>query len=181
MTTDAKGPLALAGAAAGAMIDGVRDDQWSAPTPCEGWTVADLVQHLVQGNLGFVRALGGAVETASTPDRRAAFHASLAALLEAFGRPGVLEETVTVPFGSVPGAAALHLRVTELLVHAWDLARATGQTLDVSPELAEQELSFSRAKLLQLPPDRSPFGPPQPIAEDAPAMDRLAALLGRRP
>ena len=47
---------------------------------------------------------------------------SAAALLDAFRQPGVLERTVTIAFGNVPGVVALHLRVTESLVHGWDLA-----------------------------------------------------------
>jgi uncharacterized protein (TIGR03086 family) len=74
---------------------------------------------------------------------------------------------------------ALDLRITEVLVHGWDLARATGQPATFPDDLAEQELAFSRAKLADIPSDRSPFAPPQPVAEDAPAIDRLAACLGR--
>jgi uncharacterized protein (TIGR03086 family) len=77
---------------------------------------------------------------------------------------------------------ALHLRLTELLVHGWDLAHATGQpTTGLPDDLAEQELAFSRVQLERIPPDRSPFAPPQPIDDAAPAIDRLAALLGRSP
>jgi hypothetical protein len=65
-------------------------------------------------------------------------------------------------------------------VHSWDLARATGQPTTGLPEdLAEQELSFSRVQLEKLPPGRSPFAPPQPVQQGAPAIDRLAGLLGR--
>jgi uncharacterized protein (TIGR03086 family) len=94
----------------------------------------------------------------------------------------VFERMVTVPAGTVPGAVALHLRLTELLVHGWDLARATGQPTTGLPEdLAEQELAFSQVQLGRIPPDRSPFAPPQPADDAAPAVDRLAALLGRDP
>lgn len=99
----------------------------------------------------------------------------------AFGQPGALERVITVPAGTVPGSVALHLRLTELLVHGWDLARATGQSVTGLPaDLAEQELAFSRAQLDRMPRDRRPFAsPPQPVTDGAPAVDRLAALLGR--
>ncbi len=87
---------------------------------------------------------------------------------------------VTVPIGAVPGVVALHLRITESLVHGWDLAHSTGQPTDVLPDdLAEHELQFSRRQLPDLPPGRHPFAPSQPVPDDAPALDRLAALLGR--
>lgn len=87
---------------------------------------------------------------------------------------------VTVPFGTVPGDLALHLRTTDLLVHGWDQAQATGQRVAFPDELVEQELSFTEGALGNVPPGRSPFGPAQPFAEGATPIDRLAALLGRR-
>jgi uncharacterized protein (TIGR03086 family) len=86
---------------------------------------------------------------------------------------------VTIPFGTVPGEFALHLRLTELLMHGWDIARATGQKTDFPDELVEQETQFGHRALGMIPPDRSPFQPSRPAPEDAPAIDRLAALLGR--
>jgi uncharacterized protein (TIGR03086 family) len=90
-----------------------------------------------------------------------------------------MERPVTVPFGTVPGVVALHLRLTEILVHGWDLAHATGQTATFPDDLVEQELDFTRGKLADVPSNRSPFAPPQEVADDAPALDRLAACLGR--
>lgn len=76
-------------------------------------------------------------------------------------------------------AVALHLRITELLVHGWDLARATDQVVTFPEDLAGQELAFTRVALADIPPGRRPFAPPEPVADDAPAIDRLAACLGR--
>jgi hypothetical protein len=64
-------------------------------------------------------------------------------------------------------------------VHGWDLARATGGQARFAEDVAEQELAFSREMLGAVPTGRTPFRPPRPVAEDAPALDRLAALLGR--
>ena len=61
-------------------------------------------------------------------------------LQAAFRQPGALESAVQVPVGTVPGAVALHLRITEALVHGWDLARATGQAARLPDDLAEEEL-----------------------------------------
>jgi uncharacterized protein (TIGR03086 family) len=171
------------------LVAAVRDDQWGAPTPCADWTVRDLVNHLVGGNLLFADALRGEPlppleELRRNRDRLgddpvAAFRVAADTLLVAFRQPGALDQVVTVPVGTVPGIGALHLRLVETLVHGWDLARATGRPPGFPEALAEQELAFSRAKLADLPAGRTPFAPSQPAPDDAPALDRLAALLGR--
>jgi uncharacterized protein (TIGR03086 family) len=187
---DPDGRLARALEATARLVDGVRDEQWAAPTGCPGWTVRDLIAHLVGGTRGVAAALRGeAPPDGDQPgtdqpgtDPAAALRAAGEQARAAFAAPGALERVVSVPAGVVPGAVALHLRLTELLVHGWDLARATGQPTTGLPEdLAEEELAFSRVQLGRVPPGRSPFGPPQPVADDAPAVDRLAALLGRSP
>lgn len=185
MTSGPVGQLSAALDTTGQLIASVREDQWTDPTPCSQWSVRDLVSHLVTGNALFARALGAsAPEPARDPGLDdggllSAYRDSATALTGAFGQPGVLDTIVTVPLGSVPGIVALHLRITEVLVHGWDLARATGQPAAFADDVAEQELAFSRSKLGDVPPDRRPFASPQPVADDAPAIDRLAACLGR--
>jgi uncharacterized protein (TIGR03086 family) len=171
--------------AAGELIAGITPEQWSRPTPCTDWDVRALVTHLSDGNHLFAAALADGVP-APSPDRGgsgdlvAAYRDSAEAVVAAFRRPGALGRTVEVPFGTVPGAVALHLRLTEVLVHGWDLAQATGQGGAFDEDLAEQELAFTREALGALPPGRSPFAPPTPAPDTAPALDRLAACLGRR-
>ena len=171
------------------LVAGIPDGLWTAPTPCTDWDVRALVAHVVAGNRLIADVLAGLTTVeefrAAAPadplgdDPLAAYRAAGDAVVAAFTVPGALERPVTVPFGTVPGAVALHLRLTDVLVHGWDLARATGQQAAVPPGLAEQELAFSAGAVQQLPPGRSPFDAPQEAAEDAPALDRLAALLGR--
>lgn len=172
------------------LVAAVREEQWSAATPCSEWSVHDLVNHVVAGNLMFATALrGGQLPPPGSAgpwagdqlgaQPVAAFRDSADAVVTAFAQPGVMERPVTVPFGTVPGVVALHLRLTEILVHGWDLARATGQTVTFPEDLVEQELDFTRGKLADVPSNRSPFAPSQAVADDAPALDRLAACLGR--
>lgn len=175
--------------AMGQLVAAVREGKWEAPTPCVEWNVHQLVSHLVAGNHLFARALEGDPPPleeirrqlgtdALGEDPIAAYRAGADAVLTAFGRPGALDQMITVPIGTVPGVVALHLRIVETLVHGWDLAQAIGRQLEVDEALTEQALAFTRDKL-DLPGDRRPFAPPQPVADDAPALDRLAALLGR--
>lgn len=185
-------PLRAAATALESVIAGIGPAHWSAPTPCPAWSVADLTDHVVAGNRRFASALRGEPAPASQPgdgdgdadsngatDRLVAYRRSVDCLYEAFSAPGALDRLVSVPFGQVPGAVALHLRVVELVVHGWDLARATDQQVDIPDDVVRAELEFTRQTLPRVPADRMPFGPPQPAGEGASTLDELAALLGR--
>lgn len=161
------------------MVAGIETDQWDAPTPCTEWNVRALVDHVINGNLMFAGALRE--DEPRTVDRSnmvRAFRAGSADLLAGFRLPGVLDKTVHLSFADVPGSVAVHFRTIECMVHGWDLARAIGAKPDFPVELVEREIDHARAALAGFPPD-GPFGPSQPVADDAPALDRLAALMGR--
>jgi hypothetical protein len=142
------------------LIEGVRDEQWSAPTPFRDWTVHDLVNHLVGMNLVFVALLTDEDPPARRADRlgddpAGAYRDAGSVLITAFDRPGVLEHTFHGPLGA-----------------------ATGQPVELPNDSAEKALAFARVQLsTQARTGR--FEPAQPIAEDAPAIDRLVAFLGR--
>lgn len=190
---DALLPLATVLDDAAELVAAVAPGQWELPTPCTEWTVRQLVNHLVGGNRLFTRVLRGeqlpppeqlgrrAAEDQLGDDPAKAFRTSADDLLAAFEAPEVLQQTFTVPAGTLPGPAVVHLRTVEILVHGWDLARAVGRTPPFPDHLAEAELQVSRELLGRLPEGRQPFAPSRPVADDAPALDRLAALLGRTP
>lgn len=172
------------------LIATVEPAQWHAATPCPAWTVRDLTGHMVLGHHLFTGRLRG--DATSSPDSldpasgdvlgdapAAAYREAADGLLAAFGQPGAMERIVRAPAGDVPGFVAVHLRVVEDLVHGWDLARATGRTVRFPDGIVEPALEFTRSALADLPADRSPFAPPQPVPEHAQPLDRLAALLGR--
>ena len=186
-------PLATALDGTGRLVAAVTEEQWALPTPCSDWTVRQLVNHVVGGNRLFTRVLSGeplpprdqlgarAAEDQLGTDPAAAYARSAADLLSALRAPGVLAGTYTVPAATLPGPAIVHLRTVETLVHGWDLARATDRPAPFPEALAEGELAFSRDLLGRIPEGRHPFGSSQPVDDDAPAIDRLAALLGRDP
>jgi uncharacterized protein (TIGR03086 family) len=186
-------PLTAALDGATQLVEAVGADQWDRPTPCAQWSVRQLVNHLVGGNRLFTRVLSGKPlppreqlgrrgdDDQLGNDPAGAFRTSADELLAAFRSPGVLERVHTVPAGTLPGPAVLHLRVVETLVHGWDLARATGRPLPFPDGIVEPELAFTADLLGRLPEGRQPFGPSQPVTGDAPPIDRLAALLGRTP
>jgi uncharacterized protein (TIGR03086 family) len=193
MTDDPFRPLAAALDGAGQLLADVRAPQWDDPTPCSDWTVRQLVNHLVGGHRLYTRVLSG--KPLPPPDRvgrrgdvdqlgddpAAAFRTTAEEMMAAFRRPGVLERTHALPAGTLPGPAVVHLRTVETLVHGWDLASATGQAVPFRDEIAADELAFSEQLLGRLPEGRQPFAPSRPVPDGAPAIDRLAALLGRSP
>ena len=193
MTDALLGPLATALDDTGTLVAAVTEEQWDLPTPCSDWTVRQLVNHVVGGNRLFTRVLSGeplpprdqlgarAAEDQLGTDPAAAYAGSAADLLSALRAPGVLAGTYTVPAATLPGPAIVHLRTVETLVHGWDLARAIDRPVPFPEDLAEGELVFSRDLLGRIPEGRHPFGPSRPVDDDAPAIDRLAALLGRNP
>ena len=166
------------------LISNIRADQWSAPTPCTDWTVRQMVNHLIGMNRVFAALLAGQPPPPRPSadhvedDPAGAYRDSAAALQAAFGRPGVLERAYHGPLGTATGAERLQIRLYDLLAHGWDLAQATEQPADLPDDLAEQSLAFARTQLTeQARPGR--FGPAQIVAEQAPAIERLAAFLGR--
>ena len=173
------------------LVSGIDEQDWLRPTPCDGWTVHDLVNHVVAGNLLFAGVLEdrGTVQDLRVSlagdhlaaDPVGAFAAAGDAVVAAFSAPGALERTVTVPFGTVPASVALHLRITEILVHGWDLAQALGRHIAFDDATVHHELGFSRTFAQQVPPERKAFAPPESVADDATPLDQLVALLGRRP
>lgn len=175
------------------LVDGVTPDQWTAPTPCPDWNVRELVQHLTNGNVIFATIATG--ERAPGPitaeeravdwlgaDPSAGFRATGKRMHDAFMTAGFLEGRFETPvMGEQTGTTIVHMRMNELLIHGWDLARATGQPADLPEDLAEGALRMWQTRLADRPRQGMPFAAPQPVADAAPAIDRLAAFLGRQP
>lgn len=166
------------------LVDNVRPDQLTAPTPCSDIDTRTLIEHLIEGSRYFAALLTGvrAADRSSEPEPLpAAFRAASGQMLAAFAAPGQLARDYDSPVGSPSGRSSgrrlAKVRLIELVVHGWDLARATHQPMGLFPAvLCEHSLAVAR----ELYTDRGAgFGPPQPVQETASAVDRLAAFLGR--
>ncbi|HVM52125.1 MAG TPA: TIGR03086 family metal-binding protein [Acidimicrobiales bacterium] len=153
-------------------------------TPCEGWAVRDVLDHMIGGATQFsavVRGQAAGPVPATTAESLAAMTAAAVADIDdAFRAPGALERTLDTPFGTMPGETFARLVVLDGLVHSWDLATATGQDLDVPDELVAAVDGFARAAItpeLRVPGVFGPEVEPQP---DATPIERLVAFCGRQ-
>jgi uncharacterized protein (TIGR03086 family) len=171
------------------VLAGVTPDQLDLPTPCASWDVRALVNHLVGGSFFFAAATeageapaGGEAPDFASGDFVTSYAEGSTQALAAFGAPGALEKIVKLPFGEFPGAGFMGIATVDTFAHAWDLAKATGQSTDLDPELAGQLLEQSKVAISDgfRGDEPMPFGPKQEAGAGASAADELAAFLGRR-
>jgi len=172
-----------------ALVAAVTVADLGRPTPCEGWSVADLVGHLVGVEHRIVHILGGGdpadvpahADDVAPEDRPAAWTAARPALEEAVAEDDLLDRIVTHPAGRMPGRIALGIYTSELATHGWDLAAALGRTDALDQDLAAAVLGPMTAALPAEGRDDLPFGPVVEVADDAAPYDRLLGWLGRDP
>ncbi len=207
---DADDPRATFGAAVAtgtAVVAGVRPDQLDDPTPCEDMAVRDLLGHLVEV-LERVAALGAgedpfgvsAPDVPDAPDHAdggwlAAWQAAAHRVQAAWSDDAVLDRTMSLPWQQGPGRDVLAGYVSELTVHTWDLATATGQRPDWDERVVEVALAGSMllpaegrlalfeevSRAMGLDEVAVPYAEAVTVADDAPAIDRLVAWTGRDP
>jgi len=171
------------------LIAAVGSGQARLPTPCPDWDVQALVRHLAGQDLrNFLAALRGETVDWQAPagdlgdDWAARFRDRAAPLREAW-RAADLDQEIAMPGGGrAPLRSRADQQITELTVHGWDLAIATGQIADLDPALAEHSLNWSRGMLRA--EHRGPgkaFGHEVPVPADAPPYERMAGWFGRDP
>ena len=174
-------------------MSGITAEQVTLRTPCPGYDVASLIDHMVEAayraaalGRGRTPAAGDDsphVELADAPAqlRRAAEEAA-----QAWGGDSRLSSSVTMPWGEAySGATLVNMYLAELAAHAWDLALATGQLDRLDASLAVSALDGARAMIKPEYRDMvatgSPFGAEVPPPPDADDWERLAAFMGRDP
>jgi uncharacterized protein (TIGR03086 family) len=177
--------IELALSATGRLVEGITTDRWTTPTPCEGWDVTTVVNHLVGGMRLYAAELtgtdaGGAHEDDWLgDDPTGAYRDAATQVLAAWRSPGAERRMIDLSFGTVPAPMAAVVELTEIVVHGLDIAVATGQEHAVDQAQAERLLALMTG--MGIDSFRAPgiFGPAQPAPADAPAHRRLLAFLGR--
>lgn len=190
-------PFGPAATATARVVAGVRDDQLAEPTPCPDWTVADLVDHIAGLTVAFTAAArkaelpaGGAPHADGAnlaQGWRERIPSDLAVLAEAWADPNAYTGMTMAGPVEMPGDAAGLVALDEVVVHGWDLARATGQPYDPGAEAVEAVTRFVAS--FEPPAGGAAdgdtggglFGPPVAVPNTAHAMDRLLGLTGRDP
>jgi len=165
-------------------VAAVADDQWSAPSPCEDWTARDVVRHVVdtQGMfLGFVgREMGEHPSVDDDPE--GAVRAVTGRIQQDLEDPELAAQTFEGFMGTQSFEASVNqFLAADLVIHGWDLARATGQDDTIpAPDLGEMQEGM---KAFPEEAMRSPgaFGPQVEVADDASDQDKLMGFLGRKP
>ncbi|MCC5578857.1 TIGR03086 family protein [Microtetraspora sp. AC03309] len=169
----------------GAIVEAVTGSQLTAPAPCPGWDVRTELNHLVGGMRIFAAELagtdpGGAHEDDWLgTDPRTAYTTAADLDRAAWHRPGVLDTTVRLGFGDVPGPMAALIHLTEVLVHGADLALATGREDLIAEEPCDDLLTVMHGMDFTVFRRPGMFGPALPAPAGAPPHRRLLAFLGR--
>ena len=168
-------------------VAGVGDDQWELPTPCADWSVRELVNHIVAGNLWAAELGSGRTidEVGSAldgdmlgADPLVAYDRSSAAATAAFEAPGALDSPCAVSYGPVPGSVYAGHRFIDVLIHGWDLASATGQSTDLDSALVAACWDVIEPQLSMLQGSGA-FGVDSRDRADTTPQASLLAALGR--
>jgi uncharacterized protein (TIGR03086 family) len=168
-------------------VDAVAPDQWEDEA-LPGWTVADLVAHLVSEALWVPPLLAGEpVAEGRFPDGTSdllgddpftGWETAADNALSAFAEDDALMRTVHLTRGPTPATTYIEEMTADLVVHSWDLARATDGDTELDGELVTAALVFAE----RLPEDGVPglFDPPLTASDSAPPLVRLLARFGRK-
>ena len=173
------------------ILSGVKPEQLSASTPCSEWNVQGLINHNLKVAQFFYEVIAetgtadpsimGAVnDPLPTEGGRAAFEAGTAKVLAAVKAPGVLEKVFETPFGPMPGGHFLMLPIGDIVLHKWDLSKATGQSTALDSGLAEACFG-ALSQGIEMGRQAGFFGPEVTVPISATIQDKLLGLSGRKP
>jgi uncharacterized protein (TIGR03086 family) len=175
-------------------VAGVRPEQWGNQSPCEKWTARDVVDHVVVMHGVMLRPVERTLEleTSVQEDPLAAFRAARTAVEAVLDDQALAAQQCDTPTGRMTAADQIDRVVSDdLVLHGWDLARATGQDETMDPADVERLWASNSAipaeviEKYRTPDAFGPgievFGPEIAVPEGAPLQDRLLGFIGRQP
>ena len=171
------------------VLANVNDEQLAAPTPCPDYRLSDLLHHVGGLAMAFTAAArkdfgewtdnpaqGGQLDD----DWRTSYPARLTELARAWQVPEAWQGMTRAGGVDLPGEVAGSVALTEVVIHGWDVARASGQSYDVDPETTESLLAHV-SQIAAEGPVEGLFGAAVPVPDDAPPLDRAIGMSGRDP
>jgi uncharacterized protein (TIGR03086 family) len=176
------------------LLRDVPDERLDDPTPCPAYTLGDLVEHVGGLTIAFTGAAkkdtGDATSQAASGDAsrlgddwRTRIPRDLTALAEAWRDPEAWTGMTKAGGIDLPGEVAGMVALDELVIHGWDVARASGQPYEVDQPALEAVHGFVAqfAAPEQAAIREGLFGPVVEVPDDAPQLDRVIGLTGRDP
>ncbi|PRZ44300.1 uncharacterized protein (TIGR03086 family) [Antricoccus suffuscus] len=175
-------------------VSNVSASDLDRPTPCAGWTLRDLLEHMITQHYGFAAAAAGngaergVWELRSVGTHPVAEYAAAAEhVVTAFSLEDVLERQFALPEISeditFPGKQAIGFHLIDYVVHSWDVAQSIGESVELDPDIADIALKIAAAVPNgdERKSDGAAFAPAQSVPSHAAPLDQILALLGRSP
>ena len=161
----------------------VPDDGWDRPTPCDEWVTRDVVSHVIDSSRRFVGRVGLELPQGPSPedDPLGAWEAARDGMQALLDDPA----TATLEFESPMGTSTLDrfvgmFGIGDVLVHTWDLARATGLDERLDPDEVHRLLEVMEPNDAMMRKGTA-FGPKVEVSPDADEQTKLLAFTGRTP
>jgi uncharacterized protein (TIGR03086 family) len=150
---------------------GAASGRWDAPSPCSEWDARGVLEHVIGFHDVLLLKRLDAKPTRPKDDPIARWSLTVDALLSALATPDVLDDERT---------SLLGVLTTEVLIHTWDLSKATGRDAVLDAELCEIGVKRAEANQGKLAASDQ-FGPPIAFADNVNVQDKLLSLFGRDP
>ena len=171
----------------------VPSEAWNDQSACAEWSVGDLVDHVVGGNVFTIEILGGsdaesameaavAGATSGVARRREAYGESAREMLERLADADALEQSYQHVGGRMSGAEVAALRTEDITLHAWDLARSIAADDELDPALVEFVWDRMSPRVDELAASgRFGTGSRRELGDGASLQARLLDITGRNP
>jgi uncharacterized protein (TIGR03086 family) len=171
-------------------VANVTPDRWSDQSPCEDWTARDVVGHIVIMHGAMLGPLDRQLSPAPSldDDPLGAYRSARADIEAVLDEPALAATDCDTPVGRIPVEQHIdRVLTTDLVLHGWDLARATGQDDTIDPDEVERIWPTAQGipDEMRTPgafrPGLVVFGPVVKVPDDATLQHRLLGLFGRDP
>jgi uncharacterized protein (TIGR03086 family) len=168
-----------------ALVDRIDPMQLNEPTPCDAFTLHDVLDHMIVLGGSFAYWFRGeeAPEATAPPVYgrvpAAEFREVMDDLLDAVKSPTAMDRIIATPMGEMPGETFARLVAFDGMVHGWDIARSAGLSYELPTCVVDAVDEFARTAITDEMRDGETFKAPKATGVDASPIDRIAAFSGR--